>query len=275
MFDIYTYGDYKAAIRDKLKETKKIVPTLTMKKVASRMGLQYTYLSALMTKDTQDLSEDQIFEFGQILEVSPDEIEFLVLLRNLRRCQRPTYREFLVKKIENIRAQKKINVPYNRLNVDTLSEQIAFLSQPLCPLVLTSLDIKEFREDPRKLMLKLQLTEREFRKILAILQSNGYLSLAADGLHIDKIHGNRNHFGREHPLTRTAQLLNKQVYLSKLRHTPENEKDSQWFLFTMDMQGFEKVRNLYLEFLRAVQSVSMQAKEENLFYLSFDLMKVM
>src|SRR3954464_13045770 len=109
--EIYQEADYKKAIRLRLKELGRVRKGMTLKKLAQKIPIQYTYLSKALNDEKTHLSEDALFTLAKLLEFFPDELDYLFLLRAHAMASRPERKEHLLGKILQIQKAHKLDAP--------------------------------------------------------------------------------------------------------------------------------------------------------------------
>src|SRR4051812_34567983 len=82
MADVDKAYDYKSEIKKRIAWLKSQGRPLTLKRIAERIGVQYTYLSKILNSVSLHLGEDDIFAIAQQLELHPHEIELWLLMRS-------------------------------------------------------------------------------------------------------------------------------------------------------------------------------------------------
>jgi hypothetical protein len=271
--NIYEHTDYKLAIKSRIKVLKTTQPQKTLKKLAQNIPLQYTFISKVLNSDTVHLGEDHLFKLSQQLEFLPDEIDFLMLLRSSQTSHSPQRREYCLQKIEQIRRQREISADFATSTSEGLKKEMAYLFNPYCMLIHVALFIKEYKQSPQKLSGYLGIPFEKLREALIILEDCGYIVTGEEPFDIKEVKQRYPHFGPEHPLTRLHQSTNKNHMLQKLAQSSEENKDSFFVTFTMDDEGFTKVKKLFRDFLKQVQDVTFDSKHKQLYQLSFDLLK--
>lgn len=273
MVDIFSSDDYRKTLKQKLKDLQLRKPALTWRSIAAQIPMQYTYLSRALNNEQTHLSEDHLFTTCRALEFFPNEIEFILLQRAYAVSQDEIRKEHLFKRLQQIRSEKKLNSETKELDSSSVLDEMNFLFEPYCVVVQVALAVPEFKKDPRKLCQPLGLSIARLREILRVLARAGFIELDEDGLTIKKSTNPRLHFGRGHALMRFHQALLKNQVQSKLMTMPEEQKDSKIFTFTMDDDGFEKVKDEFQNFIKRVEKIAKDARHKSVFQLNFDLFK--
>jgi uncharacterized protein (TIGR02147 family) len=270
-YDAYSYRDYKLAIKERVAFLKNEKKTFTLKLLAKKIPLQYTYLSMLLNKHEQHLSESQLYRAGELLGLVIDEIDFLMLLRSMAVAQDSKFRNHLSKRIEQLVGQRAL-----RANHDFIKKQnadVEYLMNPINVVVGQALDIQEFQKAPHKLCAALGISPGQLKVILETLERLGILEIDEDTGKIMFKGSEHRHIGQDHPLMRTHQVLVKNNLIQRLSQTHESNKESFFVTFTMDDSGYLKIKNLFKSFIKEVQNVAMKSKNEHVFQMNFDLLK--
>ncbi|MGZ5280352.1 MAG: DUF4423 domain-containing protein [Pseudobdellovibrionaceae bacterium] len=270
---IYQQTDYKAVIKARIKDLKASQPHQTLKKLAQNIPLQYTFISKVLNNEDVHLGEDHLFKLSQLLEFLPDETDFLLLLRSSQTTHSSQRREYCIQKIEQIRRSREISADFATSTSEGLKKEMAYLFNPFCMLIHVALFIKDYQQAPQKLSGLLGIPHEKLREALIVLENSGYILTGEDPFDIKEVKQRYPHFGPEHPLTRLHQGTIKNHMLQKLSHSAEENKDSFFVTFTMDEDGFIKVKKLFREFLKQVQDATFDAKHKQLYQLNFDLLK--
>lgn len=270
---IYHLRNYKEAIRERLRLLKKIRPQMTLSRLADLSQIQYTYLSMILKTEKGHLTEDQLFRIAHHLEFFEDEIHFLFLLRSYQVSQDEKRQAALLNQIEKYERERNISAEHQKVSVNSYDAQTQYLLSPLCLVVHMALFIKTYKQDPNKLCAPLGIKSAQLKKILQILEVNDFIQLSKSG-DVSVVKANRMHFGKDHPLMRTAQILNRNFASQKLNALEEGEKESHNYTFTMDKAGFDEVRNKFNAFLQEVQKVAVsKQKQEHVYQLTLDFFR--
>jgi uncharacterized protein (TIGR02147 family) len=273
MLEVYETDNYKEALKSRLKALKQSRPGLTLKVLAQGIGVQYTYLSKTFNQEDIHLSEDHLFRFCQMLDLDKNEMEFILLQRSHALTGNDFRREYLYKKIEQLRQEKKLNGEVLEHKPDLIEKEMNYLFDPYCVLVHASLFINKYRENSAILSDQLNITLNHLREILLTLNSNGFITLGEGPFDIKEVRAKSLHYGRSHPLMRVHQTLFKTAMANKLSTTAEEDKICQMFSFTMDENGFKEVSDEYQTFIKKVQKIAQKSRKTELFQINFDFFK--
>lgn len=272
-YDLYQYSDYKQALKDRVSFLKAGSIQWTFKKLADKIPVQYTFLSKVLNSTESHLNEDHLFRAAMSLDFLPDEIDYLLLLRSSAITGEFNRKEFLTKKIENIKKLRSISANHSSLSSIDLQQEMAYLLNPLCMLIHVALSIPDIQKNPQSLCSLLGLSHAKLRQILELLEANNFIELGEKKFEVIEVKDAITHFGREHPLMRIHQTTLKSSLQNRLNQTQEDFKESFFVTFLMDDKGFEKIQNLFKKFIADVQQIKNEAEDTNVFQLSFDMLK--
>lgn len=270
--DLYTTDDYRNIIKSRVKELKGSRPHLTLRWLAEKIPLQYTYLSKALNHDTAHLSEDHLFRISKYLEFLPDETDYLLLLRARAVTQDDQRREFLDRRLGEIQRQRSVRADYTMSSSD-LNKELRYLFNPLCTIVYTALFIEDYKRAPQRLCSHLGISANKLKEVLEALEENGFLELGASAFEIKEVKSRYPHFGKEHPLMRTHQMALKSQMLARFNQTTESDKEGFNATFTMDEEGAKQVKNLFQDFIKKVQEVSFASQANHVYQLNFDFLR--
>lgn len=272
LMELHGFDDYKSAFRFRLKELQSLGKPLTLKRIADRVPIQYTYLSRVMNRSDAHLTEDQVFSMAKIMEFVPEEIDYLLLLRAYQSSGESERRQFLFGKIERLRKAKQLNATQQEFS-GSLSQEMAYLFDPNSVLIYMAIHIRQYRENPKLLAPKLGISVAQLKDTLKKLAAMSFIELAQDGMTVTRMSKAHLHYGLDHPLMRVHQHMMKVPMLSQLLRTPEEKKHCFQATFTMDEKGFEAVKNEFKGFVKKVEGLVSNAKDERMYQMSFDLLE--
>ncbi len=272
-FDLYSYTDYKLLLKERLIHLRKKKASLSWRSIAEKIPIQATYLSKSLNDPKTHLSEDDLFRVCQWLEIKPVELEFVLLLRSANTTQEQERRDYLIKKIQDLKKKRVISADYVDAQVQNLTNEMTYLLDPITVITHAALFISKFKKDPLLLCSQLGISQKKLKKSLEALSNCEYVVLGKKAFEVISVSSKSPHFGREHPLTRIHQMALKSSLVSRLNQTPEESKESFIVTFTMDESGFHASKEAFAEFIKKVQAISTAARHEKLYQLNFDLLE--
>ena len=147
------------------------------------------------------------------------------------------------------------------------------MSDSIIPIHV-SLWIKSIQKNPLLLARLLKLDVESVKESLALLERMGLIQLDNKTSEVLKIENRRTHFGKEHPLTRTHQLLMKTAMNQKSFSFPEEQKENFFITFTTDKNGFEKIKIEIKNFISSVQNISFSGEHTGTYQMNLDLLEL-
>ena len=271
--DLFLEQNYKEAIRRRLKDGAASGKPITMKKVAEKIAIQYTYLSKALNDDKTHLSEDHLFAIAKVLELMPEEADYLMLLRGQAVTTNPERKTDLRLKLERVRKAHKLRASMQEFNSMQVQLEMAYLLDPLSLLTNIALHLDEYFRNPRKLCLVFGVTQTKLKAILRNLEQLGFVKLGKDDFEVREILKSNFHYSTDHPLMRVHQSLLKQYSASQLLKTAEQDKHAFMATFTADEPTFEKIKTEFQAFLGKVEKLAGQSKDKGMYQMSFDLFR--
>jgi uncharacterized protein (TIGR02147 family) len=263
--------DYKAAIKARLKELQQLRPGLTLKKVAAKVPIQYTYLSKVLNDRSTHLNDDDLFHVGQLLEFFPQEIEFLLLLRAHQTATLPARKQFAFQKLEKARKQIGVRATIQDSGLSQITQEMSYLFDPFCMLVYVALNIPGIRKDPRQLCSLLGITQPRLKDALKKLALVDFIEMDQGPFSVTKVNKGRLHYSKDHPLMRVHQHLFKLASQDQLLKLSEEDKESFQVAFTADRKAFDQIRAEFRQFLKRVEEIAHPSKDESVLQMNFDL----
>lgn len=271
---IYSYSDYKTFIKDRIKFLKTKKPYLSLRYLSDKLEIQYTFLSKVLNSENNHLSEDHLFKASEILELLPDEMEFLLLLRSHQATNSSSRKAFLEKKISVIQKNNILSVDRMKSSNSYFADEMNYLMEHFATVVHVALGIKNIRNDPLKLTHYLKIDQTKLKSILDLLDRLGLIEYSNKNHKVIKTNTMRLHYGKDHPLTRTNQMIMKS-HLNQLSFIKsELEKENLFVTFTTDKVGFAKVKNAIHNFIKEVQKISMDNQHNGVYQLNIDFVEL-
>ncbi|OFZ21999.1 MAG: hypothetical protein A2X94_16210 [Bdellovibrionales bacterium GWB1_55_8] len=271
--DVYQHDNYRDIIRARIKELAATRKHFSLKMLAAKIPVQYTYFSKALNDPKTHLNEDHLFTVSRLLELLPEESEYLFLLRSLATSHDPLRQKHLRAKIDHVRRAKALSADVQTFQSSRLNLEMAYLFDPYCPIVHASLHIPEYQNHPRRLCALLGISPAKLKEILRKLSELGFIELEEDREHLGRVLQSKIHYSTDHPLMRANQAILRQLSASRVHSCPEEEKHSFMVTFSADAATFAGVKALYQDFIRQVEKLAAQSQSRQTFQLNFDLFK--
>jgi hypothetical protein len=269
--DFYAETDYRQAIRTRLKERNLSRTPLTLKKIAAKIPVQYTYLSKALNDDKTHLNEDHLHSLCRILEFYPEEMDYLFLLRAHATSQDSGRKHYLQSRLDRFRKARKLNASiqdYDRLQ---LTREGGYLFDPLCTVIHVALHIDEMAQNPRRLCAPLGISVDKLQECLRKLAQLDFLEVDSDGWTILKLNKGHIHYSTDHPLMRVHQNLLRSLGASQLVKLPEGKKHNFMVTFSAEPETLQMIQEAFQEFLEKIEKWVVSSRSRHAYQLCFDL----
>lgn len=263
---------YKTQLRERIRERRSASSAMTLKYLASKLPIQYTYLSRALRDEAVHLNADDLFTLGRMLGYAPDELDFLLLLRAIEVSENPLRRAHLEARRDDIRRSREIAATPQPLDQTRLGSDGEYLLDPTALLVHVSLFVREYAENPRRLCAPFGITPAHLERILRKLAAGGFVDLGTGGT-VEAIRRGRIHFGVDHPLTRAHQSLCKSAIQVRLAQTEEKDKRSFLTTFAADEETFQKLQERFSKFLAEAEQLVAASRPKATYQMAFDLFR--
>ena len=205
--------------------------------------------------------------------MSPEEADFLQLLRSRATTQDPKRRTALAEKIAGIRRERGGLFEMQDARSIGQTHQMEYLLDPLCILVHVSLLVPALRERPRAFCEALGIGYDKYRETLKKLSDAGFVELEEGREKVARILKSKIHYGPTHPLTRAHQNQLRMLAQAKLLHAAEDCRSSVMLTFSADEATRKKISEKLTDFLNEVQGEVVGAKDEHVYQVCFDLFR--
>ncbi len=273
-FIIYDHVDYKKLIKERLKDLKKTKAKFSLQYLADVLDIQYTFLSKVLNSDSHQLNEDQIFKIGSTLEFLDEEVDYFLLLRSRQATTNKTRQNLLARKISSLQKRHGLSLDTASVAPSKYEDDMRYLMDYRALVVHAALSIKSIQKNPQILSTLMNLENAQTREILVLLDRMGKIEYDFKSHEVKKLLNARTHFGKDHPLTRTHQLVMKSS-LNQISFTKKEEEKENFFItFTTDSAGFEKIKNEIKIFTSQVQKITFDHKHTGVYQMNLDFLEV-
>ncbi len=270
--DLHGEMDYKGALKNRIKERNALGKPITLKQLAERIPVQYTYLSRVLKGDEKHLSDDHLFTLCGLLEFSPEEIDYLILLRAEITTTQTARKKYLQARLAHLREEKKLKASMKTFDGQAFYKDAESLFEPLCVVVHISLGIEEYRKNPHRLCASLGITRGHLMEILRKLRDVDSIEMEKDGA-VVKVNRAHFHYSPQHPLMRAHQNFLRTLSLSHLSRTDEEDRDSFMVTFSASPSTFHSIKESFRKFLQGIEKNVVASKNTNTYQMNFDLFK--
>lgn len=268
---VFDQNDYRAILRERIASLRSTRPAMTMKAIASRVPIQYTYLSRALRNESVHLGEDDLFTLCRLVELPADAAEYVTLLRAREMAKSAARREFLDQRLSAMRRTRQMAAKLQDFKTDRVAIDSAYLFDPTAVLVHVSLFIPEYAANPRRLAAPLGLSPKRLDHVLKTLADAGFAEPGENGTW-RPLKGSM-HYGPNHPLTRAHQALCKTAIAARLAQTNEENKNSFMTTFAADEETFQAIGERFRVFLAEVEALAKRSRPKATYQMTLDLLR--
>lgn len=268
--NLYEFEDYKAAIKSAVKNRGEDKKSLSLKRIAEKIKIQYTYLSKVLNDQKSHLNEDHLFAISELLHLLPDEIDYLFLLRSLAIATTTDRKTYLQNKINLYRRKQNLSVEMREFSGSHLNEEVNYLFDPLCLIIHVSLFIKDYREQPRRLCSVLGLSPERLQVSLRRLADLDFITLDEKG-NVTEVMKNKMHYGTDHPLMRTHQQLLSSLSSAQFLRLNEGQKQRVMITFSSSQEMFPVLVEKFQKLMKEMESKVGESRSTHVYQMNFEL----
>jgi len=268
---LFEESHYKPAIRNRLKSLRSESPQFTLRRLAEKIPIQYTYLSRALNDEHTHLKADHLYCVSQFLKLLPDETEFLFLLYEKATSAHPDRIAALDKKIQATQKERILRASVARGEGEPVSAELAYLLDPLSVVVHVSLSLAPLAKQPSKLCGLLGLSEPRLKQILGKLSRLGLIE--QKGETVTRVHKSHIHYSPDHPLMRSHQEIMRAMSHGRLLELAEEDKRSFMVTFSADPATVAEMRRAFDELVRRFERLALDSRQQHTYQLNFDLFK--
>lgn len=265
--------NYKQILKEKLHflNSTRSSRKLTVRGMAEKIGIQHTYISRVFNNDGVHFSEDHLFEMGHLLEFTPEELDYLFLLRSLEVTTSKPRRESLKRKVEALRQEYQLSAKQSGSQRGASSSDMDHMLDPYSVVILAALAIQEYAQKPKLLCQVLGMSVPRLKEAITKLKLLGYIDFDEDTLTVSNIQLPHIHYSTDHPLMRAHQQLMRTLCSAHLMKIDDKEKKSFMVTFGADAKAVEEIRVRFSKFLAEIEPLVVNAKSEHAYQLNFDI----
>ena len=155
-----------------------------------------------------------------------------------------------------------------------LGDEVRYLMDHQAMLVLTALSIQAVQKKPQVLSSLLNLDHTRVNEILALLERMGRIEYDHKNREVKKLLTSRTHFGKDHPLIRTHQLVMKTALTQMSFTKNEDKKENLFATFTTDAAGFEKIKKQIKSFIAEIQKITRDHNHTGVYQMNLDCIEI-
>jgi plasmid maintenance system antidote protein VapI len=274
MNPVHTYDNYRKLLKDLVTGRKNTYgSTFTYARLAERMKIQRTYLSAVVNERAH-VSSDQLFVAMQFLNLTDGERQFLELLHQWETSENRERRAHLLHRIESLRDERMKAKNYVRSknihkNRSDPHLKRAFLNVD-AQLVHVFLTIEKYRRNPEQIRAALQITEEAFRHVLGILVDACLIEMGDAEI---RVLSDNLHLSSESDILHIYKLLMRQKAMQRIQSDPLNVNFGFSAIFSTDGKTRMMIRQNFLDFIEACKVLTENNDGEEVLQMNFDLIR--
>lgn len=262
--ELYSYSSYREFLKSRLPSSGE--GRGTRAKLAAHLSCQPSFISLVLSAKAH-LNEDMAFAAGEYLKLTPEELQFFLLLFHFEKAGSHKLRFYYQEQIHRIR-QKRTEVRSHveaDLEID-FTKQMRFFSEWLYIAIFTAVQIPELREE-KKLADKLHLSEGIVRKSVEWMIEQGFLKRERNHLSPTS---QRIHLAGDSPfIDQHHRNWRNEAVRSLNRKTDSNLHYSG--ALSMSQADYFRVRELLLQGISNIESILKPSKDEELVGIGLDL----
>jgi transcriptional regulator with XRE-family HTH domain len=269
--DLFALDDYKEILKTQMTFLHEQNRSFTFQEMAKACSVQKTYLSRVLNRDG-DLNADQLYSASQYLGLNAEERNYLFLVFDHQRSSVAERKEAIAARIRKFKTKAKTTAKY--ISVPETHAEIADYSEyhldPTLRLIHIFLTLDRFAKDPEKMCPFLRITPRRLRDSLIKLRQFGVIEQKANGW---KVIEESLHLSPESPIAPFYRVLARLKSVEKLQGGISPEDYTFSVFFSCNPKTRELIQTRFLEFLRSIEKEIHKSPAEEVYQMTFDLLK--
>lgn len=271
-YSFFSCSDYRECLELERESLKEHFPDqYSIQEMATYCQIHRSYLSKVIHKKAH-LSEDQLFLAKKYLNLDEAKDDFIELLYKYQRTELPERKKVLEKQIKKINDKdlhvKKSQREKIRKSLTPKQKERYFLD-PYAQIFHMLITIREYQENPKKILESLQITQNVYVKTINFLEELGVIEFKNKKivLHIPEVT-----LSFSSPVTEAYHSLARDRGHSRMLGVSKEERNIYTLLFTTDQSTHQVIRKRYIKFLEeVVDLVGKSDKVDTLYEMHFDL----
>jgi transcriptional regulator with XRE-family HTH domain len=263
---VFNYLDYPDFIKDTAKNL-----GISYKTLATSARIHTSYFSRVM-QGRADFSKEQLFLISKDLKLGPEEIDYLLMLGELRSSSLEEHKKFVLKKIKVIQSEKgKLLKKLTKETSELSKEDIAiYYQESITAKVHILLTIPKYQTTPLLICKKLFISEvklnqelQKLKNLKIINLSKSKISIIKNSVHLDESHmaSQQNHINWR------IETIN---HLIKRSGNPSDYHLSA--MFSCDENGKSEIKDHFKKFIVEVQKiVQLSPDNDDAYFIGLDL----
>ncbi len=266
---IYSFDDYRKALLSRIQALKELRPDFTLTQIAEKAGMQPSYLTNVL-KGRAEFNTDQIYRVAELLDLSADKIDFLILLLEYSRTSLPSRRSLLKNRIAEIRAKQlraDSVLDSKKMQISDL-EQAQYYLDPFVEIIHMYLNLNSVEFDVPSISRRFGLSQKQTAKILDLLER---LQLLVRQGKKWKVLGVTKHLTADSPFSRAHLVSHRQLAIDRIWRVGTETCYSFSGTFSCSEEAREKIKAEFLSFLKKFEKLVTESSSDELYQINFDL----
>ena len=269
--NVFSTSDYREAIKEILKERKRLGTAMTLEKLAKSAGTQKAHISNVLS-GRANFQPDQLFMIANALKLATEESKYLMLLLEHERSALDIRKRAIDIEIEALQIknnQTEEHLKFSGLNEPEVNSLLAeYYLDPFYQLVHIALSIDRFSNNPKALKESFGLSEERLSTILHNLERAGIVE-KKNGRYVNK---RKNlHLKRASPLYSAWRSQLQQLGRTKTVQTSSDSSYGFSVVFSADEPTRKRMLGKILELIKSFESDVAAAPAKNVYQFAIDL----
>ncbi|MCB0364668.1 MAG: TIGR02147 family protein [Bdellovibrionaceae bacterium] len=267
---IFEFDNYREFLRAWVREQRSRGQPVTFQALAQQVGIQKSYFSKVLNGEA-DLSSDQVFLLASSLGLSEDEAHYLELLVELQRTGLADRKDFLRRKVQQMQKQFLLSSSHLSKSFSSAEGLEDYYLNPLLQVLHIGATLEDGESPPTttRLSKSMGLAPELTKELIERLEELGVLQKDREKGWVNQMPG--IHLKREHPLTKLNHYLMRAMSLFQIMRRPWNESYTLSVTFSADDQAEESIQKEFQYFLKKVEGIVSQSKNQKAYQINFDL----
>lgn len=270
--DVFSYDSYRLCLRDAIDARKTFNRSTSYARLADSVGIKRSYLSSAI-HGRADLNADQLFNLCERLNMSRSESDYLLLLREIEKCQVPKRRSQLEEQRHKIKEEElKSEKHLGRKEIaPTDLNYTEYFSTPWCPTVHMFLTVPKYADRLDLIAERLRISRDEVNHALGVLERCRLLRLTGTGI---ELLSEFLHVPSDSYLSRVYATAFR---LKAIEYQQQRTNEEDYFFtssFSASVALRREIKSKFLEFLQWLGPKVESAPPDDVFHVNFDLFRL-
>lgn len=269
MSSIFDYLDYREFLSFELKVRKQSQMGFSQAKLAANAGIRNTYLTNVL-KGRGNFNSDQIASIARHLNLSKDESDYLMLLKEFDQSIDADRKKNLLSEINKRRDSARATESYITAKVRRDEHELImkYYSDPAIKLTHVLLKIPRYAARPKQIATDLRLSQKHLETIFAVLEELEIVRFGKEGVEVLQ---SNFHLPKDSPMLMAHQGLMRTRSAYRMQETTPEKRYSFSVTFTGTEKTRAEIQAKFLDFLKDIEGTVKGAPSEEAYQINFDL----